>query len=59
MPDQFIDLKRVQDEAFTLRKMLDAGDFKSSEFADMAYAAYETLLFVLDYGNTPPSEAYK
>lgn len=58
MPDKFIPLEDVQAEAARLKVMLDAGEFKTSEFADMAYAAYEALLFVLDYGTQPPSQAY-
>lgn len=58
MPDQFIPLSMVEAEADKLKKMLDAGEFKTPEFSDMAYAAYNTLLFVLDYSVEPPSETY-
>lgn len=57
MPDTFIDLDRVQREAAKLREMMEAeGDGKND---DVLYAAYNALLFVLDYGVKPPSEMWR
>ena len=58
MPDRFIKLKRVQDEAEKVRLALEGGKLPAAKFTAM-YAAYNALLFVLDYGAMPPSEMWK